>query len=92
MAALNLAREARFVALQQGQTGGVFSEVLEGEGEARGLVHGFVVPGELVRQVFEDGGLHDPRALEMPAGHGHFLDDQMFAGIGGPMEFGKWLG
>jgi hypothetical protein len=46
----------------------------------------------LVHLVFEDGGLHDPRALEMPAGHGHFLDDQMFAGIGGPTEFGKWLG
>jgi len=76
-------------------TGGLVSEFLEGQREAHGVIHVFVVTLELVRHVvhlaFEQSGFHGPGTLEAPAGHGHFFDDQMFAGGDGGMGVDEGL-
>ena len=82
-----MAREAGFVALDRGQGRRTFGEAAEGERGSRGLIDGGVGFGEfgghVVHLIVEEGGLHDPGALESPAGGGHFLDEKVLGGGAG---------
>ena len=72
--------------MEERERGGGFGEAAEGEGGARGVVHGFVLAGEGgghgVDFVVEEGGFHIACAVKAPAEEGEFFDEEGF-GLGG---------
>ncbi len=66
----------------------MFRHAFEGESEEESVIEPVSLGGARAgfdgRKLFiHGGGLDDPEALLTPAGHGHFLDEEGLAGVGG---------
>lgn len=86
-ATIELAREARFLALQRLQGGRLFGELAVGDGDARGFVDADVLlldgSHHAVHLIFDEVGMDHPRAMLMPTRDGHLFDEEMLRGGGG---------
>ena len=89
-ATFELAREARFISLQQLQGRRFFGEFTEGEGDPRGFVDGYIFLLEIVRHavhlIFEEVGFYSPGALLTPASDSHLLDEEVLGRGGGSVR------